>query len=104
MKGKFTRIERTISLTTFLMIVVSIMICCLLKVNDAGTIVMLGFTDVLIYSIFSVCALFPADWRMTEKQKSKIKNIEKYQSNYRKSLILVAFVLCLFIDLGIIFI
>jgi len=54
---------------------------------DVGVLVILSFTGILVWLIFFVCAFFPADWRMTEKQKRKIKNPTEYQNKYRKIII-----------------
>lgn len=63
--------------------------------HDAGILVALAFAGILLWAILAVSAFFPADWRMTERQKAKITDMEKYQSNYRKAFIAVDMVVAI---------
>lgn len=87
MVGKMTRNEKILASISFAILVIAIMGRCLMGTSDTGVLVMLSFTGILVWLIFLVCAFFPADWRMTAKQKSKIANMEEYQNKYRKILI-----------------
>jgi hypothetical protein len=42
-----------------------------------------------MWLIFFVCSFFPADWRMTEKQKNKINNPMEYPNRYRRIMIVL---------------
>lgn len=95
MSGKFTKTEKLILLATLIIIILSLTARLLSGKGDTGTAVILGFTNILLYVIFSVCALFPADWRMTDKQKETIKDREQYKARYRTVLVTVTLVLCL---------
>lgn len=104
MTGKFTKTEKLILLATLIIIILSLTARLLSGKGDMGTAVILGFTNILLYVIFSVCALFPADWRMTDKQKETMEDREQYQARYRTVLVTVTFVLCLALAAAVIFI
>ena len=61
-------------------IVIAIIVKCFIGTTDTGVLVMLSFTGILMWLIILFCAFFPAEWRMTEKQKSKIEKHTKYQN------------------------
>ncbi len=84
MEGKMSKSEKIIELLAFVVFMISVIIKSILGTKDAGVLVMLAFLGVLVYVILFVCAFFPADWRMTEKQKEKIENKEAHQAMYRK--------------------
>lgn len=46
--------------------------------------------------------LFPADWRMTDAQRKKIKDMDAYQTKYRRILVGVNLVVSVFSSLLII--
>ena len=81
-KGKFTKTEKWILLLSIGILVASLVFRAVtwnlnLKIlhttgSDVGVTVTLGFVGVMMYVIFFVAALFPATWRMTEKQKEKM--------------------------------
>lgn len=89
---KMTKIEKVLEFLGIALIAASITLKCCMGVNDSGNLVMLSFTAILSYVILLVCAFFPADWRMTEKQKSQIKDISIYQMRYRKIFVVINFV------------
>lgn len=103
MTGQYTKKEKIILLLTLLFILSSIIIRVILGIGDIGGTVLLGVVNFLAYIIFIVVGLFPADWRMTDSQKAKIKDKEKYQNRYRLIIVIVTFILCFLIDLAIIF-
>lgn len=104
MTGKFSKKQKTALWITFLLIIISIVIRTVLGVEDAGILVVLSFINILLYVILMVCALFPADWRMTDKQKEKIKDMAQYQSKYRTAFVAAAFFVSFAMDLAVIFI
>ncbi len=101
-KGKFTKTEKWILLLSISILVASLVFRAVtwnlnLKIlhttgSDVGVTVTLGFVGVMMYVIFFVAALFPATWRMTEKQKEKIDE-DKYQNRYRKMMVGLNFTL-----------
>ena len=86
-----TIMEKIFEYMAIILIIGSIVIKALIGVNDIGILVTLSFVAILLYVIFLVCAFFPADWRMTEKQKKKIKDISIYQAKYRKIFVVINF-------------
>lgn len=103
MTGQYTKKEKIILLLTLIFIVSSIVIRIILGINDMEGTVLLGIVNFLAYIIFMVVGLFPADWRMTDTQKAKIKDKEKYQDRYRLIIVIFTFILCFLLDLAIIF-
>ncbi len=87
MEGKMTGTEKVLEGLAFGLLVISIVIRCLLGVSDTGVLVVLAFTGILLYVIFWVCAFFPADWRMTDARREKIKDMDAYQTKYRRILV-----------------
>ncbi len=95
MVGKMTRNEKILASLSFALLVVAIIVRCFIGTGDTGVSVMLAFTGILVWLIILVCAFFPAEWRMTEKQKSKIENHTEYQNKYRKIIIGIDFVIAI---------
>lgn len=87
MVGKMTKAEKTLASLSIALIAIAIAVRCIMGTADVGILVMLSFTGILVWLIFFVCAFFPADWRMTAKQKNKIENPTEYQNKYRKFMI-----------------
>lgn len=87
MVGKMTKIEKILASLSFALLVIAIIVKCLIGTTNIGILVMLSFIGILMWLIILFCAFFPAEWRMTEKQKSKIKNHTEYQNKYRKIII-----------------
>lgn len=83
MVGKMTKNEKKLASLSFLLLIISIIIRCYIGITDVGLLVILSFTGILMWLIFLICAFFPADWRMTKKQKNKIENLMEYQNKYR---------------------
>lgn len=96
MEGKFTTWEKYLELGTFLIILIAGVYKGIHCDGDIGIVIMLSFTAVLLFSIFSVAAFFPATWRMTDKQKKKIEDLTQYQGKYRRVLVIVNVVLSFF--------
>jgi len=96
MEGKFKNWQKWLELLIFILILVSSIykgICC---DKDVGIVVILSFTAFLLFIIFSVAALFPATWRMTNKEKERISDLTQYQEKYTSVLVIVNVVLSLF--------
>ena len=49
---------------------------------DHGAIIALLFVALTLYVVLCVSALFPATWRMTDKEKEKIPDKDQYQKIY----------------------
>ena len=84
MENKMSNVEKICEIVAITLIILSVIFKCIVGVNDTDTLVMLAFLGVMLFVIFLVCAFFPADWRMTEKQKEKIEDMDLYQAKYRK--------------------
>lgn len=87
MEGKLTGTEKVLEGVALGLLAISIVVRSLLGVSDTGVLVMLAFTGILLYIILLVCAFFPADWRMTDAQREKIKDMDAYQAKYRRILV-----------------
>lgn len=84
MVGKMSKIEKMFMSLSFALLLVAIVVRGIMGTADVGVWVILSFAGILVWVIFLVCAFFPADWRMTKKQKSKINNLTEYQDKYRR--------------------
>ena len=87
MEGKMTKIEKIMAICSLLILITAIIVRGVIGVNDSGVLVILSFTGLLMWLIFLICAFFPSDWRMTEKQKAKIMN--RVENKYRRTLIII---------------
>lgn len=103
MVGKMTLTEKILASLSFAVLVVAIIVRCFIGTGDTGILVMLAFTGILVWLIILVCAFFPAEWRMTEKQKSKIENHTEYQNKYRKIIIGIDFIIAILFSILILF-
>lgn len=99
MTAKMSFTEKLLEASAFILLILTFMIKYMVGVQDTGTFVILAFTGILLFVIFLVCAFFPADWRMTEKQKKKIKDLNAYQNKYRKILVGINFIFSILICL-----
>ena len=57
--------------------------------GDVGVAVILLFVSLLVFLILSCAALFPATWRMTDEEKSRIPDLPKYQERYTDIFVIV---------------
>ena len=57
------------------------------------------FKRILLFIIFSIAALFPATWRMTDREKEKISDLKRYQEKYTSIFVIVNLVLSIFMAL-----
>ncbi len=103
MVGKMTRNEKILASLSLVFLIVAIIIKCFIGTSDTGVFVMLSFTGILVWLIILVCAFFPAEWRMTEKQKGKIENHTEYQNKYRKIIIGIDCVITILFSILVLF-
>ncbi len=80
--GKFTKRQKIVELVVFLMIIAAGIYKLVYAVEDTGAAVILLFVTVLLFGILTVSSLFPATWRMTDKEMEKIGDPIKYQERY----------------------
>ena len=105
MTGKYTVKEKIALSITLILIIASIIIHDHITTNaDNGTTVITGFVTILLFMILLVCGWFPADIKMTDKQRAKVKDFEKLQNNYRRAIVIANFILCLMLDIMIVFV
>ena len=64
--------------------------------GDMGVVITLSFVAILLFIIFSIAALFPATWRMTDREKEKISDLKRYQEKYTSIFVIVNLVLSIF--------
>lgn len=93
---KMTTWEKILDIAALLTILFSIVFKFLYGVKDTDTLVILAFVGILLFVIFLVASFFPVDWRMTEKQKARIKDMEVYQVKYRKIMVIITFIFSIF--------
>ena len=98
MEGKFKTWHKILELFTFLLILVSSIYNGIYRDADKGIVITLSFVSILLFVILLVAALFPATWRMTDKQKEKIKDLMRYQENYTSIFVIVNMVLSIFMS------
>ena len=90
---KMKRWEKGLEMAGMLFIVISIIGKAVSATLDTGILVMLSFMAIMLHVIFFVAAFFPATWRMTSRQLTKIVDREAYQEIYRKSFLIVNFII-----------
>ena len=61
--------------------------------------IILSFVAILLFTIISIAALFPATWRMTDREKEKIRDLKRYQDKYTSIFVIVNVVLSTFMVL-----
>ena len=64
-----------------------------------SVVITLSFVAILLFIIFSIAALFPATWRMTDREKEKISDLKRYQEKYTSIFVIVNLVLSIFMAL-----
>ena len=67
--------------------------------GDMGVVIILSFVAILLFTIISIAALFPATWRMTDREKEKIIDLKRYQDKYTSIFVIVNVVLSTFMVL-----
>lgn len=82
-----TKLEKGLACGSFCILAAAIVLRGILGPADLGVWIVLAVTAVMIWLLFFACAFFPADWRMTEKQRQKIRDPERHQRRYRLAMI-----------------
>lgn len=105
MVGKFTKAEKIIEILCICMLVIAIVVKLVFIGNyDVSLMIGMGIMAFMMYFIMLVCAFSPAYARMSEKQKSRIKDMDKHQSFYRRCMVIVNLFICLIFSVIILFI
>jgi Na+-transporting methylmalonyl-CoA/oxaloacetate decarboxylase gamma subunit len=93
--SKFNRWQKITELVALAVIIFG-GVCKMHHINgDAGVTVMLLFLSIMMYAILTCVAVFPATWRMTDKEKNKIPDLAKYQERYTSVFVVINVVVCL---------
>ena len=69
MEGKFNIWQKCLEIVCFVLILASSIYKGLFCDGDMGVVITLSFVAILLFIIFSIAALFPATWRMTDQEK-----------------------------------
>ena len=105
MIGKFTRAEKIIEILCLCMLVISLITRIVFIGNyDVSLLIGMGIMAFMMYFIMLACAFSPAYARMSEKQKSRINDMEKHQSFYRTCMVIVNIFVCIIFSAIILFI
>lgn len=96
--AKFNKWQKCVE---FLMLLI-ILLTGIYKIShpkgDVGVAVILIFVSLLVFLILSCAALFPATWRMTDEEKRKIPDLQKYQEKYTGIFVIVnAIISCILV-------
>lgn len=84
MTGRMNKTDKILQLTALAVIVAAIVTKAVIGCDDTGVFAVMSIIAIMLYVIFLVCSFFPATWRMTIKQKDKIKDEAAYQDRYRR--------------------
>lgn len=99
MEGKFNIWQKCLEIVCFVLILASSTYKGLFCDGDMGVVITLSFVAFLLFIIFSIGALFPATWRMTDREKEKISDLKRYQEKYTSIFVIVNLVLSIFMAL-----
>ena len=95
MIGKFTKTEKIIEILCLCLLVVAIILKITVIGNyDTSLLISMGIMSFIMYTIMLACAFSPTYARMSEKQKSKIKDMDKHQDFYRRCMVILNIVIC----------
>ncbi len=103
MTGRMNKTDKILQLTALAVIIASITAKAIIGCDDTDVLVVMSIVAIMLYVIFLVCSFFPATWRMTIKQKGKIKDEAAYQNRYRRVLAVFNLVVALLLACLIIF-
>ena len=95
MTGKFKKWHKIAECLSFLMILGSGIYKAVFGNGNAGVTIMLITVAIVLFSVLCVAALFPSTWRMTDKEKSKIADMARYQENYTTVFVIINIILSL---------
>lgn len=86
MNNKMSFMEKLLEASAFVLLLLTITVKCIFKVQDMDILITISFVGIMVYVILLVCSFFPADWRMTAKQKEKIHVycLSNFQFTYSK--------------------
>ena len=99
MEGKFNIWQKCLEIVCFVLILASSIYKGFFCDGDMGVVITLSFVAILLFIIFSIAALFPATWRMTDREKAKISDLKRYQEKYTSIFVIVNLVLSIFMAL-----
>ncbi len=102
--AKFTKGQKIVEWIVFFVIIAAGIYKVVYASGDRGSAVILSFVTVLLFAVFTVASLFPATWRMTEKEKKKIDEPIKYQERYTTIFVAINTVISIFMVLLLLFI
>ena len=88
--------EKLVEILALVLLFIATIIKSQMGVEKTGYLVMLAFLGVMVYVIFLVAAFFPADWRLSAKERAMIEDKEKYQINYRRTWVCINFAFSIF--------
>ena len=94
MEGKFNIWQKCLEIVCFVLILASSIYKGLFCDGDMGVVITLSFVAILLFA-----ALFPATWRMTDREKEKISDLKRYQEKYTSIFVIVNLVLSIFMAL-----
>jgi len=100
---KMTTGEKLLEILALVLLIIATIIKSQMGVEKTGHLVMLSFVGIMAYVIFLVGAFFPADWRLTERERARIVDKEQYQTNYRKTWVGINFAFSIFFGCVILF-
>lgn len=96
--SKFNKWQKCAELLIFLLVLLTGIFKISHPNGDAGVAVILFFVSLLVFLILSCAALFPATWRMTDEEKRKIPDLQKYQEKYTGIFVIVnAIISCILV-------
>ena len=99
MEGKFNNWHKCLEIACFVLILTSSIYKKLFCDGDMGVLITLSFVAILLFIIISIAALFPATWRMTNREKKKISDLKRYQERYTSTFVIINVVLSIFMAL-----
>ena len=99
MECKFNICQKCLEIVFFVLILASSIYKGFFCDGDMGVVITLSFVAILLFIIFSIAALFPATWRMTDREKEKISDLKRYQEKYTSIFVIVNLVLSIFMAL-----
>lgn len=99
MEGKFNNWHKCLEIACFVLILTSSIYKGLFCDRDMGVLITLSFVAILLFIIISIAALFPATWRMTNREKDKISDLKQFQERYTSTFVIVNVLLSIFMAL-----
>lgn len=104
MSGKFSSGEKIAESISVVLLILACVVKGVRGASDTGILVALTFVAILLFVLLFVAALFPADWRMTARQKEKIADTGRFQEKYRKIFVLLNLIVSIIMALVIWFV